>query len=217
MGAGVGSQAGIYASEESDFGAGAYVAFDTEVLHLGLDGVSVGVVQGERFQVRVGLAPRWAPDFPETALFSGLDRDGTLEGTVSAVFHLNAALRATLDFRHDLLDEHGGYALELAARRGIAAGPVLVEASAGARHRDDDLNAHLIGVSTSEATAARNAYSPGSTTTPFVGISVTYPVGENVAMIGNVEYEYLGHAYRDSPLVEQAHASSVSFGIAYSF
>ncbi|MEJ6394249.1 MipA/OmpV family protein [Gymnodinialimonas sp. 2305UL16-5] len=214
---GVGAGLGYYEGDDTEVNPFPYISYEIDGLQVGLGGISYTLPGSEVLQVSFGVSPRFAPDFPDTDLFDGLDRDMTVEATISATYQLDAGLSASVGFRHDLLGEHGGYVLEASGARSFAAGPAFVTMSAGARHRDDDLNAYLIGVSNAEASALRQAYAPGSTTTPFGGLSVTLPVAENLAVLGNAEFEYLGDSYRDSPLVERRFSSSVSLGLAYSF
>lgn len=214
-GLGYGSE--FYEGEESNTGVGLNLAYETEFYHLGLDGFSYNVVRNEAFQVSVGLAPRLKPDFPDGALFSGLDRDNTVEGTLRATYRFSDVVGASLNLRHDLLSQHDGYELELAMGRTVAVGAATLALSVGARHRDADLNTYLVGVSASEATGSRPSYSPGSTTSPFAGVSFTLPVASQLALIGNMGLEYFGDAYSDSPLVKRDYATSVGVGLAYSF
>ncbi len=215
VGLGYGSE--LYEGGNSDIAAVPYLAYDTELYHIGLDGLFYKIVRGESFQVNVGFAPRWEPNFPVGTLFSGLDRDTTVEGTLSGTYQFTDDLQTSMNLRHDLLSEHGGYELDFALSRSDHIGIMNLDLSVGARHRDADLNAYLVGVSAGEATGARRSYSPGSTTSYFVGANANVPVGSNMVVIGTLGLEYFGDAYTDSPLVKDGHTVSMSVGVAYAF
>lgn len=99
----------------------------------------------------------------------------------------------------------------------FASGATEFDLSIGARYRDKDLNAYLVGVSAAEATFLRPAYSPDATLSPIAQISAILPISQNAVLIGSLSYEWFGDEYDDSPLVERGNAASAGLGIIYRF
>lgn len=217
VGLGVSTSSGFYESEDADLSLLPFLSYQNRNLSLGFDGVRYRVQTSDRLTFAFGVTPRAEPDFPETALFNGLDRDTTAEGLISATYTLQATSHLTLSAQHDLLSEHSGYEVTLSYGRTHVTTPLQLDTQVGLRHRSDDLNDYLVGVAPSEATNTRAAFSAGATTSPFVGLTATLPVTDKSAVIGIVTMDYFGNAYKDSPLVDRRFAASLSIGLAYSF
>lgn len=214
---GVGTGTEFYSGQDAEIGAFPYIAYDTKRFHIGLGGVQYHAIQDDAFQLSFGLAPRGAPDFPDKRLFTGIDRDTTAEATITGTYQFDGTMRTSTTFRHDVLSKHDGYEFEFMMARSGKLGPANVDVSLGARHRDENLNAYIAGVSNAEANSNRSTYAPGATTSPFAAVSLTIPVHTSIVIIGSVNFEYFGDAYSASPLVENGYTTSMGIGVAYTF
>lgn len=216
---GLGTKIGssLYEDADNDLELFPFLSYENGPFRLGLDGLRYRIDATDQLKLSVGLAPRAEPDFPDTALFRGLTRDATAEALVSLEYRLGASAGLTFSAQTDILGEHDGTEVTAAFGIGDQFGPVTLDMQTGVMWRSAGLNDYLIGVSGAEATTQRAAYSPGATTSPFVGLSATLPVSSNAALVGNLSFEYLGDTYRDSPLVERRYSSSASLGFVVSF
>lgn len=211
------TSSGLYSGDSAEFGLVPYLAYDRGNLHIAVDGLHYRVAEGDALSLSIGFAPRFGPDFPDTALFAGLDRDDTIEATLKGSFQLTSGVELSAGLKYDILSEHGGYEANLTVGRSVPLSGVIVESQLGFRHRSSDLNDYLVGVSPSEVNSGRSAYSPGATTSPFATLSLTLPVSERTALVGNASFDYFGDAYRDSPLVSKRWTTSIGLGVAHSF
>ena len=217
VGLGVSTSSELYIGDGSDLGAFPYIAYDNGNLHLGIDGARYTVLEANRLSFSVGLAPRFDPDFPDTAVFFGLNRDFTVEGVLSATYTIDDTFQVSTSFQHDLLSEHEGFEAQVMLRASQTSGLLRYGASVGARHRSGDLNHYLVGVSAFEANGQRQAYYPGRSTSPFIGLDLTFPLSQRAAFFAGVDVYFLGDTYKDSPLVSKSTQSSARFGLGYTF
>jgi len=214
---GLSASSEVYARQGAQTGMFPFLSYETGKVSISIGGVQYHAFQDNAFQLSFGLSPRFAPDFPDTELFAGLDRDTTLEATIAGTHRFDGALRSSLILRHDVLSGHEGYEVEFVVGRTMTLGPASVEMSLGARHRDEDLNAYIAGVALSEANSDRGTYIPRATTSPFAGVSAALPINAQVSVIGTATYEYFGSTYSDSPLIDNGYLATASIGVAYAF
>ncbi|MEL6644200.1 MAG: MipA/OmpV family protein [Pseudomonadota bacterium] len=217
IGLGAANSSAFYVGEGRTSGIFPFLSYENGPFQIGFDGIRYGFDTTDNVTLSVGLAPRGRPDFPDTALFRGLDRDDTAEALVALEYRLSPGTGLALSAQTDILGEHDGTEVSAAFVAGHPLGPVMLEMQTGFTWRSAGLNDYLVGVSAAEATAQRAAYAPGATTSPFVSVSATYPMSDTMALIGNLSFAHLGDAYRDSPLVGRRSTTSASFGVVVSF
>ncbi len=221
FGAVVDAETGVYVGQNDQATLIPYISYETERLVFSLhDGLSYRVLQGEgpdgqTGEVSVLLAPRWTPDFGKGPIFDGLDRDVAIEAGIAGRYE------AGLFFFEgealiDISDTHKGYEAKTFAGVQYETGRFQFEAGLGARHRSSDLNQHLFGVASSEVTATRAAFAPGSTTTAFASLTGVYLLRKNLALVGDIKVEDLGDLDA-SPLVDKSSNTSLTLGVLYQF
>lgn len=217
---------GAFAGAESDYYVGGHsaeagisplIAYETDRFRIGFDGVSYSLIARSDLTFGVALGVRAGPDFPDGALFEGLDRDYAVEAGLFARYDIGTAGYVGGGIMHDVSSEHHGFEADLHVGTEFALGSVGVDLSLGGKFRSADLNQYLIGVSGSEANAQRAAYTPGSSVTPYIELSASVPLSEALTLVGAVSYEHLGETYEDSPLVNRSNASSLGLGLVYQF
>lgn len=207
----------LYKGEKSEATGFPYLAYDSDRLHLGFDGVGYKLVNREDLEFSLVLAPGSSPDFPKNdPLFAGLKRDTPIHAGFDATvgfdsFYLSGGLK------FDVSSEHKGYEAELMAGTELSLGDLVIDVGAGARIRDRKLNNFLYGVSAAEANSRRAAYDVGATTEPFAEMSVTYAISNNVALAGFVDYHPLSSKVHKSPLTNGKDSYSIGLGLIYNF
>ncbi|MBN1917946.1 MAG: MipA/OmpV family protein [Verrucomicrobia bacterium] len=190
---------------------------------------------GERFKFLMSTATYavmsrqpWSVDLLAEIRFGGYDagdsdalqgmddRDMTLE--------LGAALRheaswgiVTLKAQTDVLGKHGGQELTLTYGIDLGGEYVLILPEVGLKWKSRDLVDYYYGVETGEATAARPAYSPGSTVDPVASLTVQMPVSRHWSLFGLVGLEWLSDEIADSPIVEDDYEITTIVGVSYLF
>jgi len=88
----------------------------------------------------------------------------------------------------------------------------------GYAYNSAELNDHLYGVSTEEASRTRfEEFKAGSSGKAFVGLSAYAMAGRNIRVTLSTRYTKLDSAIADSPLIKRDDALSGSFGVSYIF
>ncbi len=192
-----------------------YLAFEADRLHVGIDGVRYELIDQGNLSVSLTLDPRFSPDFPDTALFAGLDRDDALEAGFSATYSFGAAY-VGMSVQGDVTGVHDGFAGRALVGYEADLGPVALDVNAGVYLRDANLNTYLYGVSVGEVTAARPMFEMGNTINVFADVTALMPIGDRTFLLGQISYHDLGEAV-DSPLVTRGHQLSITVGIGYQF
>jgi outer membrane scaffolding protein for murein synthesis (MipA/OmpV family) len=207
----------IYKGEKSETAAVPFLSYDSDRLHLGFDGIGFNVVNRDDLEFALRLAPGEKPDFPKNRpLFAGLKRGTPIEAGFDATYSFeNFYVSGGAMF--DVSSEHKGYQAEAKLGSEFAFGSAMVDVGAGVRTRDGKLNNFLYGVSAAEANGSRAAYDVGSTTEPFIDITVSYAVSDNVILLGVADYHLLDDKVHSSPLSNGKDSYSVGLGLIYSF
>lgn len=110
-GGGIGAT-GIYVGEEDTASFAPILSYDTERLHIGLDGLSYQVFDYDLGQVDVALGYRGAPAFPDGQLFEGLKREDAIEFGLSTQLDFGNAY-VGIGALTDISDAHGGTEADL--------------------------------------------------------------------------------------------------------
>lgn len=217
IGAGVAHSNGIYKGEKSEITGFPYVSYDSDRLHLGFDGIGYKLVNQENLEFSLLVAPGSSPDFPKNdPLFAGLKRETPITAGFDATYEFDA-FYVSGGAMFDVSSKHKGYEGELKIGSEFVLGAVGLDVGAGVRLRDRKLNNYLYGVSAAEANGNRAAYNVGSTTEPFIDVSMTYLISDKVALIGSAEYHQLDKKVHNSPLTNDKDSYSVGLGLLYSF
>ena len=179
-------------------------------------GVRYAAVSTHRTRVDFGLAYRFDPDLPETALFDGLGRVGNLE-LVASIAHGFDGFDIAAEVGADISSVHDGLRADVSIGRTVAVGVFHVGGRVGVEYLDGDTANHLYGVSQDEATSIRSAYSPGETLTPRIELSAALPFENGATLVGFVEYRRLPNGIVDSPLVADRDQTSIGFSLMRNF
>ena len=192
-----------------------YLAYETDRLHVGIDGVDYELFDTGTISLDANLDYRFAPGFPDSALFEGLERDDALELGLSATYSFGE-LYVDASVAGDVSDAHNGFEGELALGYEASLGNVLLDAKAGIKFKDENLNNYLYGVSESEANNARAAFEMSNTANAFASLTAAYALTDTTYLIGELSYEDLGEA-SDSPLVAETRKVDLVIGLGWQF
>lgn len=154
----------------------------------------------------------------DSPVLAGLgDRDGTLMAGLGAQFELGKGFELGANYQHDLLDEFGGGLATINLRRSFQLGIARLTPQVSANWLSADLANYEFGVPLAQATAARPAYLPGSSSTLGAGISTLFEITEDWRLLFNLSAERLGSELRDSPLVDEEYVIKGFLGATYTF
>lgn len=148
------------------------------------------------------------------------DRDPTLELGARFLTDLDFAV-LSMDFTHDVLDEHRGYEFRLTLRKMfrniLDIESLNLTPSAGVNWRSKQLNDYYYGVRTSEVAAGRPAYNASGSVGWLTGLQLDYKLTEKWSLFSMLNVEWLGSEITDSPIVEDHYSASLLFGAMYEF
>jgi len=85
----------------------------------------------------------------------------------------------------------------------------------GLRWQDSNLVNYYYGVSPAEVAPGRPAYSPGSSTNPYVSFGISTDISEHWQFRGNIQYLRFGGAIHDSPIVDRSGSATIFIGFLY--
>ena len=204
---GVGSSFGnnIYIGESDGTQFLPLVRYDSDQFSVSLpEGLRVSISDTGAFRFSGVLSPRFsaidASDAPE---LEGLDRTLTWDGGLLAEYQLGKGAALSLRLVTELSDEHGGSEADFSVVKPILLGSLPIALGAGVIWQSADLGDYLYGVSASEATVDRAAYSVDDTVTPYVSVGTSFPVSDRVRIVGNVRAAVLPDEISDSSIVDE--------------
>jgi len=211
----VDAEKNIYEGGEDEAQLLPYVAYETDRLHIGIDGIDYRFLDTDALSIAATLDYRSALDFPDTALFQGLERDDAVELGFEATYSFGEVY-ASFAFAGDVSDAYNGYQGQFAFGYETEAGPVHLDAKAGIDFRDKNLNNYLFGVASDEVKADRAAFEIGDAVNGFASVTAAYGLTDNAFLIGEMTYKDLGEA-NDSPLVSAREDVSLVIGVGWQF
>jgi outer membrane protein len=148
------------------------------------------------------------------------DRDPTAELGLRYLTDLDFAV-LTLDFSHDVLDEHRGYECRLTLQKTFRSildiDSLNLTPLAGVNWRSKQLNDYYYGVRPSEARPGRPACDVGGSVGWLTGLRLDYKLAEKWSLFSMVNVEWLDSEITDSPIVEDDFSLSVLAGLLWEF
>ena len=179
-----------------------------------------------------GEENRWAVQALARGRFEGYDSDDSdyLRGMSDRDWSLELGLRyindldfavMSLDFTHDVLDEHNGYEFRFTLRKLfrnlLNIKSLNLTPTAGINWRSSDLNTYYYGVRDSEAIAGRPAYKAGGSVDYLTGAQLTYKLSDQWSLLSIVDVEWLGSEITDSPIVDKDYYATLLLGAMVEF
>ena len=207
-----------------------YVGADNELFPVPLLEFHRGgfFVEGIRVGYRWGGQHAWRFEMYGSPLFAGLDPDDSpflagmeerrpsLDGVATLSWN-RPHVGLALGLYSDLLDRNNGQRLRATAAFPVQAGRWRLSPSVGVIWYDDDFVDYYAGVRSEEAIPGRPAYEGSSTWNPEAAFSaIWFPGGRLMVLIG-VDYQRLGAAITDSPIVDDDWILSGFAGLGFRF
>lgn len=192
--------------------------FEGERFTIGSNGFGLKVLDGPSSKLSFHLQPRMSPlSDPSEPELAGISRDHSADAAIVYEYRPTGAFGVSTKLSKGLTAAQDGTELTVAARGLAKVGFVPLVVSGGASWKSASLGQYYYGVNASEAIVGRAAYNVGATTTPFVSISSSAPLGDSLRVFGSVRADFLGAAITDSPIVVKSTPVSAAFGISYGF
>ncbi|MDJ0626724.1 MAG: MipA/OmpV family protein [Rhodobacter sp.] len=218
-GLGVAGGTSIYMGEDTTATALPILRYESDAFSVSLpEGLRVTLLDRDTFRLSAVASPRLsdidASDAPELA---GLDREITVDGGLQARYRFGRGTELRFRGVTELTDEHGGGEIGLSVAQALPLGRVPVFLGGGVTWQSEDLADYLYGVSATEATATRPAYSPGEVIIPYLSIGTAVPISDRTRFIANVRAEFLPEDVTDSPIVDEDVALRAFIGVSFSF
>ncbi len=218
VGAVIASAQSPYIARGQSTKAAPMLSYEGAIFTLGVNGLGVKALDGEVNKLSFHLAPRLSPlrhtSEPELA---GIRRDHSLDFAMAYEYRASRRFGISARVSKGLSADQTGAAVNLGARGALRAGLVPLLMSAGASWKSAQLAQYDYGVYADEVKTDRAAYSVGPTTTPYLSIASSVPVGDNARLFGSVQADFLGNEVTNSPIVARSTLLSAALGLNYSF
>ncbi|MBF0522529.1 MAG: MipA/OmpV family protein [Candidatus Omnitrophica bacterium] len=144
-------------------------------------------------------------DNDATVLNGMKDRKWSIDGGLRLAWNIpdSGNISVETSLVTDLLSEHQGQEAEIAVAKKFKGDIFVLKPKIGLRWQSQNLVDYYYGVQSTEATASRRTYEPSSSLNSFANLSFDMGVSKNWVMATMLEYEQLGSAIRNSPIVEK--------------
>ena len=156
-------------------------------------------------------------DADDSSFFDGMDdRDMTVEGGFEVEYDTDIA-DFSLSYKHDLLNEHDGYQVDVGVRKPWFVGRFIIAPSVSYNYWSNDRSDYYFGVRAGEATAVRPEYEVGGTSNWEAGVFASTDITRRVFALAGLGYTYYDDDIRDSPIVSADGKFRVFVGFGYMF
>ena len=211
---------GIYVGEDASAQILPILRYESEAFSASLpEGLRLSLWDQTNFRMSAILAPRINPIGGSDAKeLDGLDRaQFTFDGGLSAEYSFGFGTQVLFRGVTELGDEHGGSELSIGIEQVVPLGDVPLFLGADVTWQDEDLADFLYGVSASEATADRAAYSPGAVVIPSITLGTVVPLSQSISMVANLRAEFLPDEVTDSSIIDEDLGLTAVLGLSYRF
>lgn len=97
-------------------------------------------------------------------------------------------------------------------------GGLTVTPGIGVEWNSQNQNKYYYGVSDSEAQrSGLNSYKPDDSWNPYLELTVSYSLTDNLSVYGTGRYSHLSNEIKDSPMVDKSWTGLLSTGVMYRF
>lgn len=142
------------------------------------------------------------------------DRDWTVDMGLRLLL-TKGVFSFTVSGLADPWDVHGGGELNSFVSAKLFDG--FLRPRAGVRWLSEEVVNYYYGVRDSETTAVRPQYNPESTFNYVLGLTIGIPLKDRWALIGDIQYEFLGDQIKDSPIIDKDGIFRYVTGVVYRF
>lgn len=221
LGAGVGVGNSIYKGADDEVSPILMLSFDSERLHVGVDGIAAKVVTfGDTVALSALVGYDGKPFKPkDSSMLNGLHkRKDAISGGLS-LDYISPIGGLTLTWETDLNNAHDGHSVDLSYAWQYERERWFAGFDAGVTWQSAKLVDYNVGVRPNEARADRRAYNPGDAFIPHLGLSAGYALTSSKTwwLDAGVDVQILPKEYTDSPIVDTDAAVTGMVGVRYQF
>ena len=145
------------------------------------------------------------------------DREDTLMAGLAVISELPAGVNLSLGYEHDVLDQIGGGAAQLAASRSFQWGAARFSPELGLNWTSSRLADHDFGVASDVAAVGRPAYDVGDYLSVELGVGSFVELSRDWRLSFDVGVEFLPSEVTDSPIVEDDQVFKGFVSLTYVF
>ena len=171
----------------------------------------------------VSLTVSWLPltfdpsDNDDSAM-KQLDKRNSTAMAGAAWYHHEKWGSLKVSAAADILDNSNGWVGELSYFRVLPVGRLAIIPALGVYYYDDSFNRYYYGVSRAESRRSGLAqWLPGSSWMPYVGLTMKYPLTNNLMLTANASYSVLPDEIKNSPMVDRDGSFTVLTGVTWRF
>lgn len=118
----------------------------------------------------------------------------------------------------DTLDNSNGVVWDMAWLYRYDNGGLTVTPGIGVEWNSQNQNKYYYGISDSEAQrSGLNSYKPDDSWNPYLELTVSYSLTDNLSVYGTGRYSHLSNEIKDSPMVDKSWTGLLSTGVMYRF
>ena len=150
---------------------------------------------------------------------SGMSDKGTSVNVGGQLVVKMLPLITTVSALHDISGNTAGNTLGLKFATGLPLMDkrLIISPSVAFTYQDSNITDYYYGVSDSEATSTRSAYSPSNTVNTTLGVMTKFQVSQHWSTTLAYMFTRYGNEISDSPIVDRSTASTVLLGASYLF
>ncbi|GFE64746.1 MipA/OmpV family protein [Litoreibacter roseus] len=214
----VGVSTNPYIGEDNDASPFPLIRYQGNGFSVGTTGVFIDAFSTPVSKLEFVATPRFTGlEDPDADELNGIDRDFTVDAGFRFTYDVTPGTELVTTVLQEVTGEHDGQELRVSLSRSSDGFGFPLKGTVGVSWKSEDLSEYTYGVFASEARGGRDAYSPGSTLTPFVGLSSSIPLSQSAVLIGGVRAEFLEDDISDSPIVDEDVIFGASIGVQFSF
>lgn len=218
IGALVATSQSPYIGQNQTTGIVPVLRYSGERFTIGSDGIGIKAIDTRTSKLSFHLAPRLSPlSAPSEPQLAGITRDHGVDAAISYEYRFSQQFGLSARVSKGLTDAQRGTEVILAARSAVSLGAMPLLLSAGASWKSAELGQYYYGVNAADVAVGRPAYTVGASTTPFVSIGSSMPIGDNARLFGTVRADFFGSEITNSPIVSRSTVVSAALGLSYSF
>ncbi|WP_258548755.1 MULTISPECIES: MipA/OmpV family protein [Thalassospira] len=205
-------------TDDVELGLLPIVAYDSERMHIGVDGIDIKFFKNDVFSASVIGALRMEPfDNGDGNYLRGMEeRDMAFEAGIGFSADIWRGSLIT-NYLTDVNDAHDGHQVDMSYVVPEQWGDVGFSWGGGVTWQSDKLVDYMVGVRRKEVRSDRAYYAPDAAFIPHIDFTVTYPLTEQIMLIGTHGFQYLPDQYTDSPIIDEDYVFSAGIGLVYSF
>ena len=183
------------------------------------NGIKYSFFDNEKFEFDLQLSPSFGPyDSGDSSSLSGMSRQATADFSLGSKYEITSGTKLNLRAGMEVTREYDGTFLNVSINQFIYplfGNPVF--ADFGIKRYDAKKSKYFYGIYDSEVISGRQAYSPGATITPYVGVNTFFPITERISGFVRLNMDFLPSDIKNSPIVSDSTSALMLVGVTTTF